>query len=105
LDSVSQDSSRPKLIITVGKPEGKPCIYPPFCRGKLPTSYTVPAGATHDTISGALNSHYRNHQPAAAYWSQLKARIQLCNKSLQEFAAAIKQLSHWTLVRLPTDFI
>jgi hypothetical protein len=41
----------------------------------------------------------------AAYWSQLKARIQLSGESLQEFAAAIEQLVHWALVRLPVDFI
>jgi hypothetical protein len=89
LDSVSQGSSRPRLITTVEKPEGKPCIYTPFWRGKLLTTYAVPAEEMHDNIIGALKSHYRNHQLAPAYWSQFRARIQLCSKLLQEFAAAI----------------
>jgi hypothetical protein len=41
----------------------------------------------------------------AAYQFQLKARIQLSGESLQEFVAAVKQLVHWALVRLPVDFI
>jgi hypothetical protein len=34
-------SSRPWLITTVGLPVRMPLIYPPSCREKQPTSYTV----------------------------------------------------------------
>jgi hypothetical protein len=61
------DSSRPRLITTVGKPGGQPCIHSPFCRAKLPTAYTVPAEAIHEDIIGALKNHYGNHKLAAAY--------------------------------------
>jgi citrate lyase gamma subunit len=56
-------------------------------------------------IVANLESHYRDHQLLPTYQSQLTSRIQLNSKSLQEFAAAIKQLALQTLVRLPVDFI
>jgi hypothetical protein len=38
---------------------------------------------------------------AAVYCSQQKGKPQLNSELLQEFAAAMKRLAHWTLVRLP----
>jgi hypothetical protein len=66
---------------------------------------SVPARVTHVDIIGAPKSHYEDHLLAAACRSQLKARIQLRSMSLQEFAAAVEQLAHWALVRLPVGFI
>jgi hypothetical protein len=51
-----------------------------------------------------LKGHFRD-QLAVAYWSQLKARTQVCGELLHKFAVAIKQLAHWVIIRLPEDFI
>jgi hypothetical protein len=48
----------------------------------------------------ALKDHYGD-QLAVAYRSQLKVRTQLSSEVLQEFAATIQQVAHWTVVRLP----
>jgi hypothetical protein len=57
------------------------------------------------SIVGALKGRYGDSQLAAAYRAQLKARTQLIGESLQEFAAAVEQLAHRTLVGQPLDFI
>ena len=67
--------------------------------------HTVPAGAKYDDIVGALQGRFGDHQLAAAYRSQLKARVQASSETLQEFAAAVKQLVHQALVGLPVAFI
>jgi hypothetical protein len=41
----------------------------------------------------------------AAYWSQLKAKVQTSGEMLQEFATAVEQLAHRTFVGLPLAFI
>jgi hypothetical protein len=45
------------------------------------------------------------HQLAAVYQLQLEVRTQVSDELVQEFAAALKQLVHCALVRLPKDFI
>jgi len=51
--------------------------------------HTVPPEATYEGIAGALRDRFGNHQLAAAYRSQLKARTQASEETLQEFAAAV----------------
>jgi hypothetical protein len=41
----------------------------------------------------------------AAYWSQLKARVQVSGKTLHEFTATVRQLAHCAFVGLPVAFI
>jgi len=60
---------------------------------------------TYEGNVGALKGRYGDHQLVAAYPSQLNACVQLSGKTLQEFAAAIKQLSHRALFVLTVDFI
>jgi hypothetical protein len=60
-------------------------------RDKLLTSYSVSAGEKYKDIIGALKGWYEDHQQAAAYRSQIKARIQMSGKILQESVAVIKQ--------------
>lgn len=55
--------------------------------------HTVLAEATYENIVGAVRDCYGDHQLAADYWSQLKARVQGSSETLQEFAAA-GTLSH-----------
>jgi hypothetical protein len=52
--------------------------------------HTVPGEATYKAIVGALPDRFGNHQVAAAYRSQLKARTQASDETLQEFAAAVE---------------
>jgi hypothetical protein len=56
--------------------------------------HTVPAEATYEDIVGALRDRFGDHQLAAAYRSQLKARAQASGETLQEFALAVEQLAH-----------
>jgi hypothetical protein len=67
--------------------------------------HSNPAETTHEDTVRDLTGSYRDHQQAAAYQVQLKARIQLSGASSQDFAAAVKQVAYWALVRLPVDFI
>jgi hypothetical protein len=67
--------------------------------------HSAPAGATYEDTIGALKGRYGDHQLAAAYREELKARTQLIGESLQEFAAAVEQLAHRALVGLPVEFI
>jgi hypothetical protein len=67
--------------------------------------HSVPAEATYEDTVGVLKGHYGDHQLAAAYQLQFKARTQLSSSSLQEFTMAVKQLAHWTVFGLPEDFI
>ena len=39
------------------------------------------------------------------YWSHLKTRVQMSSELLQEFAAAMEQLTHRVLVSFPVTFI
>lgn len=48
-----------------------------------------------------LEGCYREHLLAAVNCAQLKAKIQLIHESLQDFVAAIEQLAHQALNRLP----
>jgi hypothetical protein len=66
---------------------------------------TVPEEATYEEISGALKGRFGDHQLAAAFRSQFKARVQTSGETLQEFAAAVEQLAHRALVGLPLAFI
>jgi hypothetical protein len=52
-----------------------------------------------------LEGHNGDHQLAAAYCSQLKARIQLSSESVQAFATGMKQFAHWALVSLPQHLV
>jgi hypothetical protein len=56
--------------------------------------HSVSAEATYKDIIWALKGHYGDHQQAAAYWSQLKARIQMNSRSLHESAVVVKQMAH-----------
>jgi hypothetical protein len=67
--------------------------------------HSVPAKASYEDIVGALQNRFGDHQMAAAYRSQLKARVQMSDKTEQEFAAAVEQLAHRVLVGLPVGFI
>jgi hypothetical protein len=67
--------------------------------------WTVPAKATYQDVIGALRDRFGDHQLAAAYRSQLKARVQISGETLQEFVAAAEQLAHLALVELPLAFI
>jgi hypothetical protein len=67
--------------------------------------HTAPAGAIYEDIDGALMGRYGDHQLTAAYRVQLKVRTKLIFESLQEFAAAVKQLAHRALLGQPVDFI
>lgn len=79
----------PSLVTTIGHPTRKPCMH----------RLAILQGHAANII-GALKGYYGNHQLVVAYWSQLKASIQLSGKSLQEFAATSEQMAHWTLVGL-----
>jgi hypothetical protein len=52
--------------------------------------HTVAAEATYEDIVGALRDRFGDHQLAAAYRAQLKARAQASGETLQEFAAAVE---------------
>jgi hypothetical protein len=67
--------------------------------------HTVPPEATYKAIVGALQDRFGDHQLVAAYRSQLKARMQVGDETLQEFAAAVEQLAHQAFVRLLVTFI
>jgi hypothetical protein len=67
--------------------------------------HSVPAVTSYEDIVGALRDRFGDHQLAAAYRSQLKARVQTGGETLQEFAAAVEQLAHRALVGLPADHI
>jgi len=66
---------------------------------------TVPAEATYEDIFGAFRDRFGDHQLAAVYRSQLKARVQTSGETLQEFAAAVEQMAPRALVELPVAFI
>jgi hypothetical protein len=53
--------------------------------------------AARADIIGVLEGRYEDHQLVVVFQNQLKARIQLNSKSLQEFAADVQQSAHWTL--------
>jgi hypothetical protein len=67
--------------------------------------HSVPAEASYEDIVGALQDRFGDHQLAAAYRSQLKARVQKSGETLQEFAAAVEQLAHQALVGRPVGYI
>lgn len=67
--------------------------------------HTVSAEATNEDNVGALRCHFGDHQLAAAYQSQLKARVQASGEMLQESAVAVMQLAHRGLVGFPVAFI
>jgi hypothetical protein len=67
--------------------------------------HSVPAEASYEDIVGALQGRFGDHQLAAAYRSQLKARVQTSGVTLQEFDAAVEQLAHQALVGLPVGYI
>lgn len=60
---------------------------------------------TYEEIIEALESHCGDHQLAAVYCSQLKARIQHVDEFLPAFATAIEKLTHRSLVGLPGHYI
>jgi hypothetical protein len=67
--------------------------------------HSVPAGESYEDIVGTLQDRFGDHQLAAVYQSQLKARVQTSGEILQEFAAAVEQLAHRALVELPVGHI
>jgi hypothetical protein len=72
------------------------------CRIRLPIFNTsLPAEASYEDIVGALQDRFGDHQLAMVYRSQLKARVQMSDETLQEFAEAVEQLPH----RAPVGFI
>jgi hypothetical protein len=52
--------------------------------------HSVPVEASYEDIVGALQDRFGDHQLAAAYRSQLKARVQTGGETLQEFATAVE---------------
>jgi hypothetical protein len=80
-----------------GRPRRKSHTYS-FCRGKLPTVYTV---SIQKQFIEALECCFWDHQLAMAYHSQLKARTQLITEFVEEFAATIEHLAHRVHVGLP----
>jgi hypothetical protein len=74
-------------------------------QGQADDVLQCPSRSGKKDIIGALEGHYGDHQLAAAYRSQPKARIQLSGELLQELSAAVKQLAHQALVGLPVDSI
>jgi hypothetical protein len=58
----------------------------------------IPARAAYTDTVGALKDCYRDHQLAVAYSFQLKVRLQLGRKSLQEFGTDIRHLAQQDLV-------
>jgi hypothetical protein len=79
-----------------GRPERRPLIFSVPCGARLPVFYSGPAEASYNII-GALRDRFGYCQLAAAYRSQLKARVQTSGEILQEFAAAVEQLAHQAL--------
>jgi DNA repair exonuclease SbcCD ATPase subunit len=67
--------------------------------------HTVQTEAKYEDIAGALRDRFGDYQLAAAYRSQLKARVQASGETLKEFAAAVEQLTHRAFVGLPVTFI
>jgi len=63
------------------------------------------AEATYEDIVGAFRDRFDDQQLAAAYRSQLKARVQTSGETLQEFTAAVEQMARRVLVDLPLAFI
>lgn len=63
--------------------------------------HTVPAEATYSDIVGAFRDRFGDHKLAAAYRSQLKARVQTSGETLHEFTAAVEQMARRALVELP----
>ena len=55
--------------------------------------HTVPAEATYEDIAGAFRNRFGEHPLAAAYRSQLKARVHKSGETLHDFPAAVEQLA------------
>jgi hypothetical protein len=64
----------------------------------------VPTEATYEDV-GEFWDRFGDHNLTAAYWSQLKARVQTSGGMIQEFAAAVEQMARRALVELPGAFI
>jgi hypothetical protein len=78
----------------IGHPAKRLHICLQYCKAKATDIlHSTPTEETYKHIIEALEGHYGDHQVAAAYWSQLKAKIQLRGESLQEFAAVTEQLA------------
>jgi hypothetical protein len=88
----------------IGRRDRRPLIFSVSCRVRLPIIYTVPAEASYDIVE-SLQDRFGDHQLAAAYRSQFKARVQMSGKTLQKFAAAVERLAQRALVGLPVGFI
>jgi hypothetical protein len=67
--------------------------------------HSVPAETSYEDIVGELRYRFGDHQLAAAYRSYLKGRVLTGGETLQEFAAAVEQLTHQALVGLPEGHI
>jgi hypothetical protein len=82
--------SNPKLLDTMRKN----CSFLSVLQGQaVDILHTMLAEAMYDDIVG----HFRTicyHQLAVDYRLQLKVRVQIRDKSLQEFAAAMEQPTH-----------
>jgi hypothetical protein len=85
--------SRLRLIRTTGHSARKPHMLS-VLQGQ--------AGATYEDIVGALKVHYGDHQLAAAYRPQLKARVRPRGETLQEFAVSVERALDrgWTSCKL-----
>jgi hypothetical protein len=66
---------------------------------------TVLTEATYEDIVGAFRDRFGDHQLAAAYRSQLKARVLTSGETLREFAAAVEKMARRALVGLPVAFM
>lgn len=88
----------------IGRRERRPLIFSVSCRIRLPIIYTVPVEASYDIVE-SLQDQFGDHQLAAAYRSQFRARVQTSSKTLHKFAAAVERLAQRALVGLPVGFI
>ena len=67
--------------------------------------HTMPTEAMYEDIVRALRDRFGDHQQAAAYWLQFKARVKMSGETLQEFTATVQELAHRALVGLPAALI
>jgi hypothetical protein len=60
--------------------------------------HSVSGEALYEDIVGALQDRFGDHQLAAAYRSQLNVILQTSGETLQDFDAAVEQLTHLATV-------
>jgi hypothetical protein len=64
--------------------------------------HSARAEASYEDIVRSLQDRFGDHQLAAVYRSQIKARDQMSGETLQEFSAAVEQYAHAHLLGFPS---